>query len=116
MFKCSASTCPVDLVEFYLSRAELQYARGLVDEAIESANTALSLNPNAEKQTALKLFVARAKSSLGEFLESNKIYHELISEFIYLPPVILGILHNNLHLSKNDKSEKNLSLMQIFLG
>ena len=103
----------IDLVEYYLSRAELQYARGQTRESIVSAKTALGLEPSLEKKTALELFIARAKSSLGEFSASNEIYRALIDENTYLPPIILGILHNNLRLAKTDKSKKNLALINL---
>ncbi|MCL2587646.1 MAG: hypothetical protein FWE31_05445 [Firmicutes bacterium] len=106
----------IDLVEFYLSRAELFYSRHKVTEAIEAAETALTLNPNKEREIALKLFIARALSHKSEFEQSNKIYRNLIDEATYLPPIILGILHNNLQLSKDDKSSKNLGLMKIYMG
>ena len=109
------ATANIDLVEFYLSRAELQYANGLVRESIQSAETALSLRPNPERTVALKLFIARALSSLSEFDHSNKICRELITENVYLPPIILGILHNNLQLSRIEKSERNLGLIKLFV-
>ena len=107
----------IDLVEFYLSRAELLYARNEVQAAIKAANTALGIRSvSQERKVALKLFVARALSALGHFEESNVVYRELIDEDTYLPPVILGILHNNLQLSKDEKSEKNINLMHAYLG
>ena len=111
-------TSAVDLVEFYLSKAELAYGKGEVEIAIEAAQIAISLlkhSPNKEREVALKLFVARAKSGQGEFEESNEIYRGLIDEDVYLPPIILGILHNNLRLEKDEKSEKNLGLMRILI-
>jgi len=107
----------VDLVEYFLSKAELLYARGEVSEAMEAANTALGIKSvSSERRVALKLFVARALSALSQFEESNVVYRELIDEDTYLPPVILGILHNNLQLSKDEKSEKNINLMHAYLG
>jgi len=105
----------VDLVEFYLSKAELLYSRGEIEQSIQAANIALSQRPIREREIALKLFIARAKSGLNLFEESNTIYRSLIDENVYLPPVILGILHNNLNLSKDDKTQQNIGLMRIFI-
>ena len=109
----------VDLVEYYLSRAEIFYTKGKVNEAIQSAETALNLcrsHPHVEREIALKLFIARAKSHQGLYEESNKIYRSLIDEKVYLPPIMLGILHNNLNLKQGEKVKNNVHLMRIWTG
>lgn len=109
-------TPAVDMVEFYISKAQILYNQGSVPKAIDVAQTALNLlktNPSAQREVAINLFIARAKSSLGHYEESNKIYRGLISEDAYLPPIILGILHNNLQLQRDEKVTKNVNLLKL---
>ena len=118
----------VDLVEFYVSRAEIFYKEGKVEEALEAARLALKAqgaaianisnsNPNKATQlAAIRIFIARALAKLGRVEESNQEYRALIDEGIYLPPIILGLLHNNLGEERDEKVCLNLDLMKLFFS
>ena len=104
----------MDNLENYISRAEVAWKSGEVSVAIRNAREALKQCTDNSKAIALKIFLARACSKQRQFTKSNKIYRELISDKIYLPPVILGLLYNN--FKKSEKAKLNLRLMQIFVG
>jgi len=104
-------------VEQCICRAEIAYKSGRIKSAVGHAKRALKLCPGQEKAIALKIFVARAYSKLGRFSESNTLYRELITEQVYLPPVIMGLMYNNFK-AKNPQTQKisrNLSLVKIFV-
>ena len=111
----------LDLVEFYISRAEIFYAEGSVEQSIENARLALALckqETHVEKSTAIRIFIAKALARLGRIDASNREYRALIDEGIYLPPIILGLLHNNLNsdsTESHEKAQRNMELVKLFL-
>jgi len=110
-------TPAIDLVEFYISRAEIFYRSGQAAHAIREAETALSLcrKPwQEEKRTAIRIFIARAYARDGDFARSNKKYRELISDRIFIPPIVMGLMHNNLRLGADEKVYRNITLMRLF--
>ena len=104
----------MDSVEKYISLSEIEYKSGNIATSIRHAQKALTLNPTQSQNTALRIFIARAYSKLGDITESNKLYRELLRDKIYLPPVIMGLLHNN--LENTGKAQGQLNLMKIFIG
>ena len=125
-------------LEYHLSRAEIFYRENNIEQAIEDAQMALSLccahasldlstsvemtacdeigGGDGEKAVALRIFIARCYSKLGDIEKSNALYRELVNEKVYLPPVILGLMHNNLAENKSDKVKKNMRLVRIYFG
>lgn len=107
-----------DELEFHLSRAELFFREGEVERALRSARRALLLCADKEssKAVALRIFVAKCYCALGEIEKSNAEYRALIDENNYLPPIIMGLMHNNLLQGKDEKVKKNMQLVKIFTG
>lgn len=103
-----------DTLEYHIRRAEIFLRRGKTKHAITEAKIALALAEKSETQTAIKTFIAKCLSHLGKHEESNRAYRELINTGAYIPPIIVGILHNNLTLSKDDKAGKNIHLIKLF--
>jgi len=116
----------VNDIEHHLSKAELLYKDGEYHKAIRSCIMALKLcedeknnkitKPGLEGKTvALKIFLAKCYSQIGEIEKSNKVYRDLIDEDVYLPPVIMGLMHNNMVDGKSSKVQKNMQLVKIFI-
>lgn len=99
-------------VEKWVSLAEIEYKSGNISAALNYAKEGLAQTGEPEKITAFKIFIARCHAKIGNINESNQIYRELVKEKIYLPPVIMGLLYNNLH--NNQKAKNNLRLMRVF--
>ena len=103
--------------EHFLSRAEILYKGGKTEEAIVNATRALELCRRSRQKTiSLKIFLAKCYAKLGDVEQSNKLYRELIDMDVYLPPVIMGLMHNNLSSERDEKAKRNLDLMKIFLS
>jgi hypothetical protein len=105
----------VDKLETCISRAEIAWKSGHSARAIRHATRAIELCNDPRKTTALKIFIARAKSSLGKYAESNEIYRALIDENTYLPPIILGLLYNNFKTASLEKQKCNINLIKLYL-
>lgn len=106
----------MDKLEHYISRAEWFWKSGDIKPAMQSARQALKhVGVHEGKRIALRIFIARGYSRLRDFTESSRIYRELLQEEVYLPPVIMGLLHNSLSVSQNQKSLNNAGLVKLFL-
>ena len=117
--KRKITTLNVDMVEFYISKAELDYKAGRVSVSIDSARKALKLcnsNKFREKSLSLRIFIARGLSRLRQIEASNSIYRSLIGEGVYLPPIIMGLMHNNLQSGNSEKVKRNLHLVKLLAG
>ena len=103
--------------ETLICRAEIAYKRGRVRDAILYARRALENCAEFGQRTALRIFIARAYSKIGKFNESNTVYRALLSENIYIPPVIMGLLYNNFktNVISTQKMSRNLGLIKIFV-
>jgi len=112
------TTMDIDILEFYISRAELFYGDGKTEPALKEARKALTVAKNyrKEKEVSIRIFIAKCLSNLGQIEESNKEYRGLIDEEIFLPPIILGLLHNNLMAGNDEKVKNNMYLMKLFVG
>ena len=117
----------MDWLEELVSKAEVAYKSGRVMKAIRYGKQALeSLSGIAAsplafckdikgKVVALKIFIARCYSAIGRYVESNKIYRELLREDVYISPVVMGIFYNNFCESSTEKMNLNLELMKSCL-
>ena len=103
-------------LEHHLSRAEIFYKQDDISGAVNSAKTALACCKDKNKEVALKIFIARCLTKQGKLEESNKLYRDLIDEGVYLAPVMLGLMHNNLSAKKDEKVNKNMKMVKIFIG
>jgi len=108
-------------LEHWISRAEIAYKSGHVAQSIRYAKSAIRLaereHNRAGTVTALRIFIARAHSKLGQYHQSNVIYRQLINEQNYLPPVIMGLLYNSCKQGGGaaQKMSNNLGLIKIFV-
>lgn len=100
--------------EYYIARAELEYSQNKFNAALTDAKIAKKYANTKARQTAIGIFIAKCYSALGEFEQSSQTYRELIKEGTYLPPVIMGIMYNNLEKKKTDKLQKNVTMVKIF--
>jgi len=102
----------VDEFEHLISKAEIAYKSGKTVQAIRWAKKALCESV-ASQEIALRIFIARCYSKLEKYKESNKIYRELLSERIYITPIIMGLFYNN--FAEVDKMKLNLRLVKSCL-
>lgn len=118
----------MDRLEKFFSKAEIAYKSGKITQAIEYGKQALdflsrtflssqgSAHKNLEsKIVALRIFIARCHSRLGNYAESNKIYRELFNDKIYITPAVIGLLYNNLCTQCTEKLNLNLRLVKLCL-
>ncbi|MDR0461867.1 MAG: hypothetical protein LBG88_00860 [Christensenellaceae bacterium] len=107
----------MDNVERYISLAEIAYKSGNVSKSIVYAKAALKCDITPEKVTALRIFIARGYSKIGKIEESNKVYRALLTEKNYLPPIVMGLLHNNFKQKdlNTQKISRNLGLMKVWV-
>ena len=106
-------------LEYHTSRAEIFYREGDVAEGIKEARRALlhcKDELHRERATALRIFIAKSYSALGDHDRSNSEYRALIDEGTYLPPIIMGIMHNNIEQGRHDKVRHNVHLVRLFTG
>ena len=99
-------------VERWISMAEIAYKSGNIKSALRHATAGLNRCATPETCTALRIFIARCHSKLGNFDKSNKIYRALLNEKNYLPPIIMGLLYNNF---QSKKAINNVRLIKIFV-
>ena len=90
-------------VEKNISLAEIAYKSGNIAKAITHARSALKYDISPQMRTSLRIFIARAYSKMGKTHESNKVYRALLTEKNYLPPIVMGLLHNNFKLKEKIK-------------
>lgn len=102
--------------DYYIARAELEYNQNQIKAALTDAKIAKKYANTKARMTAIGIFIAKCYSALGNFRESSRVYRELIKEGTYLPPVIMGIMYNNLEQKKADKLNKNITVVKIFAG
>ena len=104
-------------IEHHTTRAEIFYREGRVTESIQEAKRAIIYaKGDRQKVVALKIFIARAYAKLGQIEKSNEEYRKLFEDGVYLPSVLLGLMHNNLEIDKSEKAQKNVQLVKIFIG
>ncbi len=100
--------------EYYIARAELEYNQNKFSMALTDANMAKKYANTKARTTAIGIFIAKCYSALGDYKRSSSTYRELIKEGTYLPPVIMGMMYNNLEQKKAEKLDKNITLIKVF--
>jgi tetratricopeptide (TPR) repeat protein len=100
--------------EYYISRAEIEYKNKEFGSALQNAKIAKNYADTKARKTAIGIFIAKCHSALGQYDESSKLYRELIKEDTYLPPVLMGMMYNNLETRKTGKVQKNITLVKVF--
>ena len=100
--------------EYYIARAELAYSQNQINAALTDAKIAKKYANTKARQTAIGIFIAKCYAALGDFEQSSQTYRELIKEGTYLPPVIMGMMYNNLEKRKTDKLQKNITVVKLF--
>ncbi len=110
-----ATVCDLyDGWEYYISRAELAYQQHQTNAALTAAQIAKKYADTKARQTAIGIFIAKCYSALGEFEKSSQTYRELIKDGTYLPPVIMGMMYNNLESKKTEKVRRNITMVKLF--
>lgn len=100
--------------EYYIARAELKYNEGKPNEALLDGQMAKKYADTKARRTAIGIFIAKCYSALGSYEQSSKTYRELIKDGTYLPPVIMGMMYNNLKQKNTDKVKSNITLVKVF--
>ena len=110
-----ATVCDLyDGWEYYIARAELAYQQHQTNAALTAAQIAKKYADTKARQTAIGIFIAKCYSALGEFEKSSQTYRELIKDGTYLPPVIMGMMYNNLENKKTEKVRRNITMVKLF--
>ena len=105
----------MDVCEKFISNAEIAYKSGKTRDAISFAKRALKSCGEHSQIIALKIFIARCHSKIGNFAESNRVYRELLCEKIYIAPVVFGLFYNNFEKAGAEKMNLNLRLVKSCL-
>ena len=105
----------MDKLESLISKAEIAYKSGKTTQAIAYGKRALECCECHAKAVALRVFIARCYSKLGCYDESNTIYRELLTEKVYIAPVVFGLFYNNFAPDNIDKMNLNLVLVKSCL-
>ena len=100
--------------EYYIARAELEYNENKINEALLDAKMAERYADTKARQTAIGIFIAKCYSALGDYEQSSKTYRQLIKLGTYLPPVIMGMMYNNLRQKQVGKLKNNITLVKVF--
>jgi hypothetical protein len=100
--------------EYYIARAELFYSENKFNDALAEGKMAKNYAQTKARQTAIGIFIAKCYSALGDYKKSSLTYRELIKESIYLPPVIMGMMYNNLKTKNKEKAVKNITLVKMY--
>ena len=98
--------------EHFIARAEIAYKSGHIKSAVRWAKRAIEECDRCETESALKIFIARCYSKLGKYHESNVIYRRLIDGQNYLPPVIMGLLYNNIKIA--EKAKRTVAWLKLY--
>ena len=102
-------------LEHVICKAEIAYKSGRIQSAVTYACRALLYCESNSTKIALKIFMARAYSKLGCYDKSNTIYRDLLRQNIYMPPVIMGLLYNNIKTAPMEKLSLNIKLVKTCL-
>ena len=100
-------------IDYFISEAEIYYKRGKITLALDSARIASSFF--CGKNVAVNLFIAKCYSRLGLVTLSNQVYRSLIDQKNFIPPMLLGLLYNNLGESGAEKLERNIKLIKLYV-
>lgn len=100
--------------EYYIARAELAFQQNQTNAALTAAQIAKKYANTKARQTAIGIFIGKCYAALGEYEKSSQTYRELIKDGTYLPPVIMGIMYNNLEKKKAAKVNHNITMVKLF--
>ena len=100
--------------EYYVSRAEIEYRGGNFGAALQDGILARGYANTAARTTYIGIFIAKCYTALGDYARSSQIYRELIKEDAYIPPLLMGIMYNNLKTKRTEKTQKNITLIKLF--
>jgi hypothetical protein len=100
--------------EYYISRAEAEYRDGNFGAALQDGLLAQGYANTAARTTSIGIFIAKCYTALGDYRHSSQIYRGLIKEDTYIPPLLMGIMYNNLETKRTEKTRKNITLVKLF--
>ena len=100
--------------EYYIARAELAYNQNHITAAIHEAKLAQKYANTKARHSAINIFIAKCYTTLGDYAQSSQIYRALIKDGTYLPPVMVGLMYNNLEEKQTNKVRNNITVVKLF--
>ena len=100
--------------EYYVARAELEYSKKNITAALNEAKLAQKYAKTKAQQSAIGIFIAKCYTALGDYEKSSQTYRTLIKEGTYLPPIMMGLMYNNLEEKQNKKARNNITVVKLF--
>lgn len=100
--------------EYYVARAELAYNQNHPTVALNEAKLAQKYANTKARQSAIGIFIAKCYTALGDYEKSSQTYRDLIKEGTYLPPIMMGLMYNNLEEKRNNKVKNNITVVKLF--
>ena len=100
--------------EYYIARAELEYHQNHYTSALNEAKLAQKYANTKARQSAIGIFIAKCYTALGYYEKSSQTYRSLIKDGTYLPPVMMGLMYNNLKEKQTNKAKNNITVVKLF--
>ncbi len=100
--------------EYYVTRAETEYRQNHYNAALNEAKLAQKYANTKARQSAIGIFIAKCYTALGDYEKSSQIYHSLIKDGTYLPPVMMGLMYNHLEEKQIIKSQNDITVVKLF--
>ena len=100
--------------EYYIARAELAYRQNHPTAALNEAQLAQKYANTKARQSAIRIFIAKCYTALGDYEKSSQTYRELIKDGTYLPPVMMGLMYNHLEEKQTAKVRNNITVVKLF--
>ena len=100
--------------EYYVTRAELAYKQKHPTIALNEAKLAQKYANTKARQSAIGIFIAKCYTALGDYEKSSQTYRALIRDGTYLPPVLMGLMYNQLETKQTSKVRNNITVVKLF--
>ena len=100
--------------EYYIARAELAYNQNRPTTALNEAKLAQKYANTKARQSAIGIFIAKCYTALGNYEQSSQTYRNLIKDGTYLPPIVMGLMYNNLQTKRTQKVKNNITVVKLF--
>lgn len=100
--------------EYYVTRAEFEYSKHHHTAALNEAKLAQKYANTKARQSAIGIFIAKCYTALGEYEKSSQTYRNLIKDGTYLPPIMMGLMYNNLEKKQTSKVQNNITVVKLF--
>lgn len=100
--------------DYYVARAEHEYSKKNFNTALSEAKLAQNYATTKAQQSAIGIFIAKCYTAMGNYEKSSATYRTLIKEGTYLPPIMMGLMYNNLKTKQNTKARNNITVVKLF--